>query len=316
MATSGRDEQAGAAPGRRPVTATFFARGEVTAPRTAATASELAEPPEGYFSEQPKMLERVAQIVIMLIIGTAAGAGSFSHVHDVAAAHGQAGWLAWSDAVVLELMSIAAGLELRHRKRVHAPVALPAAVMATAVAVSLGAQVVDAERSPIGWIAAAIPALGFLTMVKIALAQPGTTPPHTPASQPPSASPPPTPADAGPPCETRLPTPRAPNIDPVVENLLPAARAAVADLDLHGRRLSRHALAQTLRTRGHAVSNARTSALLAILKAEQPDRTPLRILEHPTTPDTDQTAPASTRVDHSRSPDTSMWPTPSSTRQS
>ena len=35
------------------------------------------------------------------------GAGSFRHVHDVAAARGQAGWLAWADAVVLELMCVA-----------------------------------------------------------------------------------------------------------------------------------------------------------------------------------------------------------------
>src|SRR4051794_15553267 len=54
-------------------------------------------------------IEGVLQVVIMLAIGTAAGAGSFTHVHDVAAAHGQAGWLAWADAVVLELMSIASG---------------------------------------------------------------------------------------------------------------------------------------------------------------------------------------------------------------
>ncbi|MEJ3743442.1 hypothetical protein WEI85_09155 [Actinomycetes bacterium KLBMP 9797] len=33
----------------------------------------------------------------------------------------------------------------------------------------LSAQVVDAERSVTGWIAAAVPALGFLVMVKIAL---------------------------------------------------------------------------------------------------------------------------------------------------
>lgn len=50
-------------------------------------------------------VERWVQVVIMLAIGAAAGAGSFRHVHDVAAAHGQAGWLAWADAVVLELMS-------------------------------------------------------------------------------------------------------------------------------------------------------------------------------------------------------------------
>jgi hypothetical protein len=114
-------------------------------------------------------VEGVVQVVIMLAIGGAAGAGSFRHVHDVAAAHGQVGWLAWADAVVLELMSIASGLELRRRKRCHVSVGFPAAVMVAAVALSLSAQVVEAERSVVGWIAAAIPALGFLVMVKIAL---------------------------------------------------------------------------------------------------------------------------------------------------
>lgn len=36
------------------------------------------------------------QIAIMLVIGIAAGAASFTHVHHVAAAHGQDGWLAWA----------------------------------------------------------------------------------------------------------------------------------------------------------------------------------------------------------------------------
>jgi hypothetical protein len=118
-----------------------------------------------------RSVESVLQVVIMLAIGTAAGAGSFTHVHDVAAAHGQAGWLAWADAVVLELMSIASGLELRRRKRAHVSTRFPAAVMGVSVVLSLSAQVVEAEASPIGWIAAAIPALGFLVMVKIALAR-------------------------------------------------------------------------------------------------------------------------------------------------
>jgi hypothetical protein len=102
----------------------------------------------------------VAQVSIMLVIGLAAGAGSFTHVHDVAAAHGQEGWLAWADAVVLELMSIASGLELRRRKHAGTSVAFPAGVLAVAVVLSLGAQVVDAERSVLGWIVAAIPPLG------------------------------------------------------------------------------------------------------------------------------------------------------------
>ncbi|MER7889419.1 DUF2637 domain-containing protein [Micromonospora sp. NPDC094482] len=61
----------------------------------------------------------------MLAIGGAAGAASFTHVHNVAAAHGQPGWLAWADAIVLELMSIASGLELRRRKRAHTSTVFP-----------------------------------------------------------------------------------------------------------------------------------------------------------------------------------------------
>lgn len=110
----------------------------------------------------------------MLAIGGAAGAASFTHVHNVAAAHGQPGWLAWADAIVLELMSIAAGLELRRRKRARVSTRFPAVVLGCAVTLSLAAQVVEAEPSPIGWIAAAVPALGFLVMVKVALGHAGT----------------------------------------------------------------------------------------------------------------------------------------------
>jgi hypothetical protein len=41
--------------------------------------------------DRSAVVERWVQVLIMLAIGGAAGAGSFRHVHDVAAAHGQAG---------------------------------------------------------------------------------------------------------------------------------------------------------------------------------------------------------------------------------
>jgi hypothetical protein len=114
-------------------------------------------------------VEGLVQVLILLTIGGMAAAASFTHVHNVAAAHGQPGWLAWADAVVLELMSIATGLEIRRRHRAGRPAGFVLGVLIAAVTLSLSAQVVEAERSVIGWLAAATPALGFLALVKIVL---------------------------------------------------------------------------------------------------------------------------------------------------
>ena len=113
--------------------------------------------------------EGVVQVVILLAIGGMAAAASLTHVHNVAASHGQPGWLAWADAVVLELMSVATGLEIRRRHRAEQPAGFVLWVLIGAVALSLSAQVVEAERSVIGWLAAALPAAGFLALVKIVL---------------------------------------------------------------------------------------------------------------------------------------------------
>ncbi|MEU5942705.1 DUF2637 domain-containing protein [Micromonospora sp. NPDC047548] len=239
-----------------------------------------------------------AQVAIMLLIGGAAGAASFTHVHDVAAAHGQPGWLAWADAIVLELMSIAAGLELRRKRRLGTSVAFPAAMLVVAVLLSLAAQVVEAEASVIGWIAAALPALGFLAMVKIAL---GRADPHPPnqttqlertkpgptsaadASVPDPEAPVPVTAAAVP--DSRIAVPavtdqpsavpdcrdtEAPTDEdgPEVAALVPAARTAARTLTAEGTPLSRKALAHQLRADGHQLSNATASALVRALRAE------------------------------------------------
>src|SRR5256714_9045886 len=115
--------------------------------------------------------ENRLQAFILLTIGAVAAAASFTHVHNVAANHGQPGWLAWADAVVLELMSIGTGLEIRRRHRAGRPAGFVLAVLIAAVTLSLAAQVVEAEASIVGWLAAALPALGFLACVKIVLAR-------------------------------------------------------------------------------------------------------------------------------------------------
>ncbi|WP_374250086.1 DUF2637 domain-containing protein [Micromonospora sp. R77] len=237
-------------------------------------------------------------MAIMLLIGGAAGAASFTHVHDVAAAHGQPGWLAWANAIVLELMSIAAGLELRRKRCLGNPVAFPAAVLVVAVLLSLAAQVVEAEASVIGWIAAALPALGFLAMVKIALGRADSTspkqtappsqtepgpPPAVDASVPHTATAVPVTATAVPDRRTAVPvvadqTPAVPDRrdtemttdedGPEVAALVPAARTAAHTLTTEGTPLSRKALAHQLRADGHQLSNATASALVRVLRAE------------------------------------------------
>lgn len=218
----------------------------------------------------------------MLAIGGAAGAASFTHVHNVAASHGQPGWLAWADAVVLELMSIASGLELRRRRREHTSPRFPAVVLGCAVVLSLAAQVVEAEPSPIGWTAAAIPALGFLVMVKVALGHAGG--PSDPAPSPlddaavraqPRDRPTATPAvrvaaDPDPrsaPVRRRSRGPSAELDD--LRTVLPAARAVRDHLAASGEPLTRGALAHHLRAGGNAVSNSRVSALLKTLRSER-----------------------------------------------
>lgn len=116
-------------------------------------------------------LESIVQVGILLIMGGMAGAASFVHIHDLTVSHGQPSWIGWANAVVVELMSIAAGLESRRRKRAGQPKGLVLAILLAAAAVSLAAQVAQAERSPWGWLVAALPALGFLAVVKIVLSR-------------------------------------------------------------------------------------------------------------------------------------------------
>jgi hypothetical protein len=195
------------------------------------TTGDAARPGRGEHAEG------VVQVVILLTIGTTAAAASFTHVHNVAAAHGQPGWLAWADAVVLELMSIATGLEIRRRHRTGQPVGFVVWVLVGAVALSLSAQVVEAERSVIGWLAAALPAAGFLALVKIVLSR---RPAGTPV-----------------PAEDEDGTGAVPDPDDedAADRLHQARQIAAAHLAEHGRPITRDQLRSHLRT-GTATATA------------------------------------------------------------
>jgi hypothetical protein len=193
--------------------------------------------------------EGVVQVLILLTVGGVAAAASFTHVHNVAAAHGQPGWLAWADAIVLELMSIATGLEIRRRARTHRPAGFVVAILVAAVTLSLSAQVVEAEASVVGWLAAALPALGFLACVKIVLSRtttPGTTGTDTTAAVDTGTAAVPAQLTGR---DERDDRDRVEDGQDVTAGLLDQARTvAVAHLAEHGRPITRDQLRAHLRT--------------------------------------------------------------------
>jgi hypothetical protein len=120
--------------------------------------------------------ESAVQAVIMLAVAGMAGAASFTHVHDWTMHNSPAGtgnWFGWANAMVSELIPLAAGLEARRRIRLHGSAgAYPIVLIAAAVALSLTGQFAEATPSASGWLISAVPALGFLALVKLVLSSP------------------------------------------------------------------------------------------------------------------------------------------------
>jgi hypothetical protein len=123
--------------------------------------------------------ESVVQAVIMLAVAGMAGAASFTHVHDWTMHNsppGTGNWFGWANAMVSELIPLAAGLEARRRIRHYGTAgAYPIVLIVAAVALSLTGQFAEATHSVSGWLISAVPALGFLALVKLVLSSPRPT---------------------------------------------------------------------------------------------------------------------------------------------
>jgi hypothetical protein len=123
--------------------------------------------------------ESVVQAVIMLAVAGMAGAASFTHVHDWTMHNSPAGtgnWFGWANAMVSELIPLAAGLEARRRIRHYGNAGgYPIVLIVAAVALSLTGQFAEATHSISGWLISAVPALGFLALVKLVLSSPRPT---------------------------------------------------------------------------------------------------------------------------------------------
>ncbi|MFJ8586191.1 DUF2637 domain-containing protein [Streptomyces sp. NPDC093595] len=117
----------------------------------------------------------------VLVQAVIAGALSFSHLHDLAAAAGQDGWKAWAYPISVDLLLVAAWRQLRALRGTDAPRGSAWTWFAVALAASLGANIATAGLLDLNdvpdWLrilVAGWPALAFLG---------GTLLVHTPAAE-------------------------------------------------------------------------------------------------------------------------------------
>jgi Protein of unknown function (DUF2637) len=82
------------------------------------------------------------------------GSLSFSHIHDVVAAHGQAGWKSWLYPPSVDLLTVAAFRKLVAARRDGEPTGSAWCAFLLGLAVSLAANVIDSWNYPSGRVLA------------------------------------------------------------------------------------------------------------------------------------------------------------------
>jgi hypothetical protein len=179
-------------------------------------------------------LEGVVLVAIVVLVGCAAGAASFTHVHDWTMDNsptGTPGWFGWANAVISELVPVAALLTIRRRKQTGGPIGYPMFLLITFAGLSLAAQlgVAVGHVGPSGWLLSAVPAIAFMLLVKLVLA-PTKTPTEQPTTTEDTTGP-----DAVELTTVDLPAPAPVDHTPTVEpaavpaHLLPTARFVVVN---------------------------------------------------------------------------------------
>jgi hypothetical protein len=117
-----------------------------------------------------RRLLAVADALPVTVLATIAGAGSFTHIRDTAAQHGQRGPMAWSVAVCIDLTCVMAAPGEAARQAARHP--CEAAVVAHGGArgrggTSLAANLAHAQPDAWGRIVAAVPPAAFLVAVSM-----------------------------------------------------------------------------------------------------------------------------------------------------
>jgi peptidoglycan/LPS O-acetylase OafA/YrhL len=167
--------------------------------------------------------EALLLAAILIVVASAAGWASFTHVHDWTMRHvppGTPDAFGWVNAVISELVPVAALLTIRQRRRNHQPIGYPLGLLIAAAALSLAAQLAVANPSPSGWLLSAVPALAFMALVKLVFAGapahigPAVLSPSDLSNEPDEPSTP-APADEPTHAVASMPPPISPTIVPV-----------------------------------------------------------------------------------------------------
>ncbi|MFG2194450.1 DUF2637 domain-containing protein [Streptomyces sp. NPDC048639] len=115
------------------------------------------------------MRRHIARLDAVLVQAVIAGALSFAHLHDIAAAAGQDGWKAWAYPVSVDLLLVAAWRRLRTLRASGGAVQAAWFWFSVALTASLGANIATAGLLDLGdvpdWLrilVAGWPALAFL----------------------------------------------------------------------------------------------------------------------------------------------------------
>ncbi|URN16505.1 MULTISPECIES: DUF2637 domain-containing protein [Streptomyces] len=90
------------------------------------------------------MRAHLARVDAVIVQAAIAGALSFSHLHDLAAAAGQSGWKAWAYPVSVDLLLVAAWRRMRQSQQAGRAARGPRLWFLVALAASLGANVATA----------------------------------------------------------------------------------------------------------------------------------------------------------------------------
>jgi hypothetical protein len=209
-----------------------------------------------------RRLLAAADALPVTVLAVIAGAGSFTHIRDTAAQHGQRGPMAWAVAVCIDLTCVLAARERQRDKHLGITarrLSWPVTVLAGGVLLSLAANLAQAQPTNWGRIVAAVPPGAFL--VAISMIERRAARRHHPAATAVGGQ-----APTGRPSPPRDEESNAQD-EQDEEQLALARRAAAEHQEQHGQPITRDALRARL-----GISNQAASDLLRQLRTDQDRR--------------------------------------------